>query len=238
MGKRIRVQRQSSKVFRAPTHKALNPVKYVPLSDKPKLTGVIQEITHEPRRGAPLAKIKYENNMTKYQIIPESIYVGKQVEVGAKAELEIGNVLPLIRIPEGIPICNIEGNPGDGGKFIRSSGCYGTIQSRSREKVVVKLKSGQLKSFNPLCRATIGIVAGGGRPEKPFVKAGTKHHLMRAKGRRWPVVRGVAMNACSHPHGGGGHQHIGKKGSCVSRNAPPGRKVGLIAARRSGKKKK
>lgn len=238
MGKRIRVQHKSSKVFRAPTHRAIQAIKYIPLSDTPKLTGVVQEITHEPGRGAPIAKIKYENNIVKYQIVTESTHVGKQIEVGPRAELDIGNVLPLIRIPEGIPICNIEGNPGDGGKFIRSSGCYGTIQSRSREKVVVRLKSGLLRAFNPLCRATIGIVAGGGRPEKPFVKAGNKHHLMRAKGIKWPVVSGVAMNACSHPHGGGSHQHIGKKGSCVSRNAPPGRKVGLIAARRSGRKKK
>ncbi|MHC1590791.1 MAG: 50S ribosomal protein L2 [Candidatus Helarchaeales archaeon] len=238
MGKRILVQRKSSKVFRAPTHKAFGKVKYLPPSDKPKLSGIIQDITHEPRRGAPLARVKFENDVVKYQIIPESVHVGKKIEIGPKADLELGNVLPLIRIPEGIPICNIEGKPGDGGKYIRASGCYGTIQSRSPEKVIVKMKSGQLKAFNPTCRATIGIVAGGGRPEKPFVKAGKKFHLIRAKGRKWPIVRGVAMNACSHPHGGGGHQHIGKKGSCVSRNAPPGRKVGLIAARRSGKKKK
>ena len=83
--------------------------------------------------------------------------------------------------------------------------------------------------------ATIGIVAGGGRPEKPFLKAGAVWHHTRPKARKWPVVRGTAMNACSHPHGGGSHQSPGRP-TTVSRHAPPGRKVGNIAARRTGRK--
>ncbi|TET30279.1 MAG: 50S ribosomal protein L2, partial [Candidatus Heimdallarchaeota archaeon] len=88
-----------------------------------------------------------------------------------------------------------------------------------------------LKPFNPRSRATIGVVAGGGRTEKPFLKAGAKYHHLRAKGHKYPRVRGNAMNAVSHPHGGGSSTRT------VSRNAPPGAKVGLIAARQSGRKR-
>jgi large subunit ribosomal protein L8e len=83
------------------------------------------------------------------------------------------------------------------------------------------------------CRATIGIVAGGGRIDKPLLKAGRAHHKYRVKRNSWPKTRGVAMNPVDHPHGGGNHQHIGHA-STVARSAPPGQKVGLIAARRTG----
>jgi len=238
MGKRIRVQKKSSKVFRAPTHRRINPIKYILKNQEETITGKIIEFHHETGRGAPLGKFKLDNNDELFLLIPEGISLGDKIELGLNASVNIGNVLPLFKIPEGIPVFNIESKPGDGGKFIRASGSYAIIQTRSPEKIVVKLKSGKFKNFHPLCRATIGIVAGGGRTEKPIIKAGNKHYLMRAKGRYWPVVRGVAMNACNHPHGGGNHQHIGKKGSCVARTAPPGRKVGLIAARRSGRKKR
>jgi ribosomal protein L2 len=90
------------------------------------------------------------------------------------------------------------------------------------------------RTISSSCRATIGIVAGGGRIDKPILKAGRSFFKFSAKTNRWPVVRGVAMNPVDHPHGGGNHQHIGHS-SCVSRNAPPGKKVGLIAARRTGR---
>ncbi|NHI92787.1 MAG: 50S ribosomal protein L2 [Candidatus Lokiarchaeota archaeon] len=237
MGKRLRVQRKSSKVFRAPTHRRIKPIKYI-LQEEKKRDAELLEFHHEIGRGAPLGKYILDNKELTFFLVPEGVQIGHKIEIGHDASVNIGNVLPLYKIPEGIPIFNIEANPGDGGKFIRSSGSYATIQTRSKEKIVVKLKSGKFKNFHPLCRATIGIVAGGGRTEKPIVKAGNKFYQTRAKGIYWPVVRGVAMNACNHPHGGGNHQHIGKKGSCVSRNAPPGRKVGLIAARRSGRKKR
>ena len=79
----------------------------------------------------------------------------------------------------------------------------------------------------------VGLVAGGGRSDKPVMKAGNNYHKYKAKRRCWPVVRGVAMNPVDHPHGGGNHQHIGHP-STISRYAPHGKKVGLIAARRTG----
>jgi large subunit ribosomal protein L8e len=100
----------------------------------------------------------------------------------------------------------------------------------------VELPSHRKTILANACRAILGVVAGGGRLEKPLLKAGTVFHKYAAKRRSWPVVRGVAMNPVDHPHGGGAHQHIGKP-STVSRNARPGQKVGLIAARRTGRRR-
>lgn len=80
----------------------------------------------------------------------------------------------------------------------------------------------------------VGIVAGGGRLDKPIMKAGRAHFKYSSKRKAWPIVRGVAMNPVEHPHGGGNHQHIGKASTCP-RDAPPGRKCGLIGARRTGR---
>jgi large subunit ribosomal protein L8e len=98
----------------------------------------------------------------------------------------------------------------------------------------VKLPSGAKKLIPSTCRAMVGLVAGGGRVEKPLLKAGRAHFKYRAKRNKWPRVRGVAMNPVDHPHGGGNHQHIGHA-STTNRNDPPGKKVGLIAARRTGR---
>ena len=102
--------------------------------------------------------------------------------------------------------------------------------------VIIKLPSGKNILVNGRCRATVGEVAGGGRKEKPFLRAGTRHHAMRASGRVYPRMRGIAMAVVYHPFGGGRHQHPGKSTS-TSRNAPPGRKVGLIAPRKTGRKR-
>merc|ERR1711964_153932 len=94
--------------------------------------------------------------------------------------------------------------------------------------------SGIKKVVPSVNRAMVGIVAGGGRPDKPMLKAGRAYHKFKAKRNSWPRVRGVAMNPVEHPHGGGNHQHVGHP-TTVSRGAPPGQKCGLIAARRTGR---
>jgi large subunit ribosomal protein L2 len=96
------------------------------------------------------------------------------------------------------------------------------------------MPSGKFLLLNPNCRAVIGAVAGAGKMEKPFLKAGPKHFAFKAKGKMYPRVRGIAMAAVYHPYGGGRHQHPGKQTS-VGRTAPPGRKVGNIAPRKTGR---
>merc|ERR1711957_891744 len=97
-----------------------------------------------------------------------------------------------------------------------------------------KVPSGHRKTIVGQSRAMLGIVAGGGRNEKPILKAGVKHYMFKPKRKMFPKVRGVCMNPVEHPHGGGNHQHVGKP-TTIGRGKPAGRKVGLIAARRTGR---
>jgi large subunit ribosomal protein L2 len=240
MGKRLIVQRRGrgGSNFRSPRHKRKGKVKHRPTKKGEDVTyGTIEELAHEPGRGTPLARIKFEDGTEQWALVPEGAFIGQRIEYGLKASLKMGNTLPLRQIPEGTPVFNLEGVPGDGGKFVRSSGTYATILTHSADRTMVQFPSNKIRAFNPDCRATIGIVAGGGRTEKPFMKAGNLHYLTKAKSWKWPKVRGVAMNAAFHPHGGGSHQHVGGPSS-VPRTAPPGQKVGLIAPRKTGRRQR
>jgi large subunit ribosomal protein L8e len=139
-------------------------------------------------------------------------------------------------LPEGTIVSNCEAKTGDRGSFARASGTSAIIIGHSEDgkKTRVRLPSGTRRTIPGVCRAMIGIVAGGGRTDKPICKAGNSWYRWKAKRRGvWPRVRGVAMNPVDHPHGGGNCQHIGHP-STVSRFAPHGKKVGLVAARRTG----
>jgi len=153
-----------------------------------------------------------------------------------KATITVGNVLPVGQMPEGTVVCQLEEKAGDRGKLARASGNYATIISHNPDahKTKVKLPSGAKKTVYSGNRAMIGIIAGGGRIDKPILKAGRAYYKYKAKRHSWPRVRGVCMNPVDHPFGGGNHQHIGKP-STVSRLKSPGRKVGLIGARRTGR---
>jgi large subunit ribosomal protein L2 len=236
MGRRIRGQRRGrgTPTFRAPSHRYKAELSHRTVEDGDVVTGEVVDIEHDPARSAPLADIQFEDDDRRLVLAPEGIAVGDEIQVGVSAAIEPGNTLPLAEIPEGVPVCNVEANPGDGGKFARASGVSATLLAHERSAAVVQLPSDEMKRLSPDCRATIGVVAGGGRTEKPLVKAGNKHHKARARGTVWPRVRGVAMNAVDHPFGGGGRQHPGRPKS-ISRDAAPGRKVGDIASRRTGR---
>ncbi len=241
MGKKLIVQRRGtgSPVFRAAGHKRIEPVKYRKFS-REELTGSfkgkIVSFHHEPGRGAPLARVLFDDGLYKYILPAEGISVGQEIVYGADASIQPGNVLPLKFMPIRTPIFNIELRAGDGGKLVRSAGLSAIIDSASDKWIFVKLPSGKIRKVTPEARATVGLIAGGGITSKPLLKAGTKYHKLRAKGHKYPRVRGTAMNPVSHPHGGGAHQSP-PRATTVSRNAPPGRKVGLIAARRTGNKR-
>ena len=169
-------------------------------------------------------------------VCTEGMYTGQFVYCGKKAALAVGNVLPLTQVPEGTIVCNVEAKSGDRGAFARGSGAFAVVVTHDEDKGTTKLRlpSGGKKTVPSCVRAQIGIVAGGGRTDKPMLKAGRAYHKFRVKRNCWPKVRGVAKNPVEHPHGGGNHQHIGKP-STVRRDASPGKKVGLIAARRTGR---
>jgi large subunit ribosomal protein L8e len=169
-------------------------------------------------------------------IAVEGLYSGQFVYCGKKAALKIGNVLPLGSMPEGAVVSNVEERPGDRGRIARASGDYCTIISHNPDtnQTRLRLPSGAKKVVQSDARGQVGIIAGGGRIDKPVLKAGRAYYKYKAKRNCWPVVRGVAMNPVEHPHGGGNHQHVGHA-TTVARDSPAGKKVGLIAARRTGR---
>eukprot|EP00911_Craspedida_sp_UC1_P000390 UC1_evm4s297 len=205
------------------------------------IKGLVKEIIHDPGRGAPLARVvfrdPYRYKLSKQLFVAaEGMHTGMFVYCGKKATLTVGNVLPLSEMPEGTIICNVEEKPGDRGTVARASGNYATVIAHNRDtgKTRVRMPSGSKKVLPSQSRAMVGLVAGGGRTDKPMLKAGRAYHKYKAKRNCWPRVRGVAMNPVEHPHGGGNHQHIGHP-STVRRDSSAGRKVGLIAARRTGR---
>ncbi len=235
MGKRIIPQRRGkgSSTYRSPSHRH----KGQPLYPRGlKGEGEVIDLFHAPGRSSPMAKVRYESGQQVLIVAPEGLRVNQKVNAGSGSPIELGNILPLGEIPEGTMVHNIEAIPGDGGKFIKAAGTSGTVTSRGKD-VMIQMPSGAFKPFNLRCRATVGIVAGSGRNEKPFAKAGKKYNCLRSKARRSFKVKGLAMNPVNHPHGGGNHPHVGTQSS-VSRHAPPGRKVGNIAPKKKSKSRR
>lgn len=242
MGKRIRVQRRGrgGSVFRAHVYRRIAPTSYPPVTAADRagrVDGRVVDIMHESGRGSPIAIVEFSDGKSCCLSAPEGVLVSQTVSRGADSPPEIGNILPVGKIPEGTMICNIERELGDGGKMAKASGSYAMVVAHTPGGTELRLPSGASVYLADNCRAMIGVVSGAGRLEKPFLKAGMRRVWLMSKGRLWPITKGQAMVAASHPHGGGRHKHAGKP-TTVSRNAPPGRKVGLIAARQSGRSKR
>ncbi|MEK6943148.1 MAG: 50S ribosomal protein L2 [Nanoarchaeota archaeon] len=197
----------------------------------------VLDLITSPGHNAPLMSLKYETGQSGLLQAPEGIRVGDKIEMGQNPELKSGNILPLKNIPEGTSIYNIESSPGDGGKFVRSGGGSAKIVTKNEDGILIELPSHKRKLFRPDCKAVIGIVAGSGRTEKPYLKAGTHYFKMLAKNKLWPKVSGTSMNALSHPFGGRS-SHAKGIPTQSARNSPPGRKVGKIAPKRTGRKKR
>jgi len=245
MGRRIRVQRKGrGGIFKAHNKHRKGAAKLRPVDYAERhgyIKGVVKDIIHDPGRGAPLAIVHFRDpyrykTKKATMIAAEGIHTGQFIYCGKKAQVQIGNVLPVGELPEGTTVCNLEEKTGDRGRLARASGNYATIVAHNSEtgRTRIRLPSGAKKVIPSSNRAMIGMVAGGGRTDKPMLKAGRAYHKYKAKRNCWPKVRGVAMNPVEHPHGGGNHQHIGHP-STVKRGTSAGRKVGLIAARRTGR---
>jgi large subunit ribosomal protein L2 len=236
MGKRI-LQRRRGKAgiqFRSPTKGKIADTRYPNIPTGQQDKAVITAILDERGRSAPMLQLQYGKDQFAYLPAVSGVSVGKELTMGSSALPVDGNILPLGSVPEGTRVCNIELRPGDGGKLVKASGGSAVLFSKANGRAMLKLPSGKNILVDERCRAMIGEIAGGGRKEKPFLTAGARHHAMRASGRVYPRMRGIAMAVVYHPFGGGRHQHPGKSTS-TSRNAPPGRKVGLIAPRKTGR---
>lgn len=237
MGKRLTVQRRGkgSPVFLSPSHKWLGQAKHVSMRTA-NAKGKITNFLHCSGHTAPLMTVQWESGEEQLAIAPEGVRVGTTIEIGTE-NADLGSTLPLKSIPEGTFVYNIESIPGDGGKFARSGGVFAKILGRQGESMSVMLPSKKERLFDPNCRATIGVVAGGGRTEKPLLKAGTQFFRLRSRAKLWPVVSGQSQNAVEHPHGGARSSKKNKP-DIARRFAPPGAKIGKIRPRRTGRKQR
>jgi Ribosomal protein L2 len=220
--------------FRAAATQKLNPAKYPSFSLDEERKGEIIDLVHESGRDVPLSKVRFEDGAISFIPAPLGTKVGQRISFGLNSEIIDGNVISIQNIPDGTIVCNVEKQFGDGGSFIKTAGADATVFSHADDGVILKLASGKFKKLNPKNRAMIGTLAGGGVEDRPFMRAGVKMMRFKSKGQKYPIVRGVAQAAYVHPHGGGRHQHVGQS-STVSRDTPPGAKVGSIAAKKTGR---
>ncbi len=240
MGKRLvsQLRGKGTPRYRSPRHRFEKNVVYPKLNDREEPTaGQVLELVHDAARSTPLMKVLLEDFTKITLIAPEGIAKGDWIHVGAADKPGLGDVLAVADLPEGTEVCNLERTPGDGGSFVRASGAFASIVSHASDATYLKLPSKQVIRVRNTCRATVGRAAGSGRKDKPFAHAGQRYYKAKAKNKLYPVVKGAAKNALDHPHGGGRNPH-GGGGTSVSRNAPPGRKAGMIAPKRTGKRKR
>jgi large subunit ribosomal protein L2 len=185
--------------------------------------GRVLDLLHDNVKSSPLMKVDFKGE-TVLLSAPLGIKVGDAVTIKQLKDLK-----------EGTEITNIESVPSGGPKFARSSGVAARVVSKDEKKVVISLPSKKTKALHPTCRAIVGKLSGGGRKEKPLLKAGSAYYANKAKGAIWPRNAASARNPVDHPYGGGDRRP--GKHKTVSRHASAGRKVGSIGAKRTGKRK-
>lgn len=166
--------------------------------NKDGITATVKAIEYDPNRTANIALVVYEDGVKSYILAPKGLKVGDKIESGANADIKTGNTLPLVNIPVGSVIHNIELKPGKGGQLVRSAGTSAQLLGRDGKYALVRLSSGEVRMILSVNRATIGAV---GNEEHELVNVG-KAGRTRYKGQR-PHVRGSVMNPNDHPHGGG-----------------------------------
>ena len=172
------------------------------------IVGTVATIEYDPNRSANIALINYIDGEKRYIIAPRGLKVGTKIVSGQNVDIRVGNALPLMNIPEGTVVHNIELQPGKGGELARSAGCSAQILGKEGKYVLVRLSSGEVRKILGTCFATIGEVGNEDYSLVKIGKAGRKRHM----GVR-PTVRGSVMNPNDHPHGGGeGRAPIGRSG--------------------------
>ncbi|MDO9630233.1 MAG: 50S ribosomal protein L2 [Acholeplasmataceae bacterium] len=195
--------------------------------NKDDIVGKVATIEYDPNRTANIALIHYADGEKRYILAPKGLEVGTEIFSGQQVDIKTGNALPIMNIPVGTIIHNIELSPGRGGQLARSAGASAQILGREDKYVLVRLQSGEVRKILGTCRATIGTVGNESWELVNIGKAGRTRHM----GVR-PTVRGSAMNPNDHPHGGGeGRTPIGRK----SPMTPWGKKARGVKTRDSKK---
>ncbi|MBE6905466.1 MAG: 50S ribosomal protein L2 [Ruminococcaceae bacterium] len=176
--------------------------------DKADMPATVLTLEYDPNRTAHIALVQYEDGEKRYIIAPNGLKVGDEIVSGAKADIKPGNALPMINIPTGTFIHNIELYPGKGAQLARSAGIMAQLMAKENGHAMVRLPSGELRNIPDSCYATIGQVGNIDAENVNYGKAGRRRHM----GWR-PTVRGSVMNPCDHPHGGGeGKSPVGRPG--------------------------
>ena len=176
--------------------------------DKDGVIGTVASIEYDPNRTANIALINYADGEKRYIIAPKGLKVGDKIESGEKADIKVGNTLPLANIPEGTMVHNVELKAGKGGQIARTAGSSVQILGNEGKYTLLRLSIGEVRKVLSTCRATIGEVGNADHELVKIGKAGRKRHM----GIK-PTVRGSVMNPNDHPHGGGeGRAPIGRKG--------------------------
>ena len=175
--------------------------------NKENVPGSVASIEYDPNRTANIALINYADGEKRYILAPKGLTVGQTVEAGENVDIKVGNSLPIMNIPVGTMIHNIELRPGKGGELARSAGTSAQILGREGNYVMIRLSSGEQRKVLGTCKATVGEVGNEDSSLVKIGKAGRKRHM----GIR-PTVRGSVMNPNDHPHGGGeGRAPVGRK---------------------------
>ena len=175
--------------------------------NKLNVPGSVATIEYDPNRTANIALINYADGEKRYIIAPKGLTVGMTVQAGENADIKVGNALPIMNIPVGTMVHNIELRPGKGGELARSAGASAQILGREANYVMIRLSSGEQRKVLGTCMATVGVVGNEDSSLVKIGKAGRSRHL----GIR-PTVRGSVMNPNDHPHGGGeGRAPVGRK---------------------------
>lgn len=176
--------------------------------DKHNIPAKVAEIEYDPNRNARIALLHYQDGEKRYILHPVGLKVGTYIVSGPDSPIEVGNALPLEKMPLGTVVHNVELTPGRGAQIVRSAGAGAQVQAKEGDFVTLKLPSGEVRMFRRECYATIGQVGNTDARNISMGKAGRKRRL----GRR-PEVRGSVMNPVDHPHGGGeGRAPIGRSG--------------------------
>ena len=195
--------------------------------DKDGVPGKVATIEYDPNRSANIALINYADGEKRYIIAPEKLAVGDVIVSGADADIKIGNALPVVNIPVGTIIHNVELKPGKGAQLVRAAGNGAQLMAKEGKFASLRLPSGEVRKIRQECRATIGEVGNIDHQNIQIGKAGRKRHM----GIR-PTVRGSVMNPNDHPHGGGeGKAGIGR----VSPVTPWGKPALGYKTRKKGK---
>ena len=194
----------------------------------------ILSILHSPAHSAPLLKLKI-NNEVFFNSAFNGAFTGQKIKIGGN-EVKEGSILMLKNVSLGSKVYNLELNPGDGGKMVRTAGGNATLaKALDNNKFMILMQNKKEIVLSGDCRVSIGTIAGDGRTLKPFIKAGKKFYKMKSRNKFWPRTSAVKVNAIDHPFGSGRGKRI--KSKIAKRNAPPGTRVGHIRPRRTGRKK-